>query len=791
MAVDPVLALLGSADPARGTPGLSAANLDALSERAILLGGTIDTAAQELGLLDEPAALDLLGRAFRLPQLSRADILAVEPTALPTLRTTLPRRLAQAHGLCPVALRGRLLVVACHAPDDVLAFHASLDELGFALSLTLVARVTTEALLALASARVYSAPIPERLKALLGDVDSAPSTTSPGTTVGDAVEATDASGWSVVTTTRPKAAPRTFTPAASDGSGWRIRAPGEAVFLPLSRAPPDRAALSPIEHDTVPALAPPAVAGRLAALNEAAARAHEQRRQKVLWSEDDCIAAFEGCTTRDALLDVILRFTWRKVRSAAVFIKQGDGFVCFDLLDPTRDLGGQRPALPAGEQHVVGRAVALQAPILGPVATTDPLCALLGRQPRAVVVAPILLSGRCIGAVVGANDDVDIPPALLGELQRVLPGLQRALARLIQQARAAAAPAATPMTASTTTIMPPRSVTPPPTMPPRAATPQPTMPPTSTTSQPPLPVVAPSPGAAARESLLQATWRSWLQTPVDDGVHTLVRTLDAGDAGGRAAAARLVALGLSAMPAFARVFPGPLPDGDPDGALWLQAPLAQALLRLPVDVLAPLVVGALDDADPRRRFGATVLAHRLLLPVTIPGLGRRALDTEPAVVTVALHALLALRDSPGSDVVRVRLRDLCRRGHDHERRLAIRAVAALRDTDAVDTLIDLVGARPRDLADLAIHALVELTREDFGTAERRWRAWHTAHRHESRRRWLLLALAHKDRALRAAAADELADDGVALMGYLSDAPSGERHEAIVRLYASLREPLPS
>jgi hypothetical protein len=352
-----------------------------------------------------------------------------------------------------------------------------------------------------------------------------------------------------------------------------------------------------------------------------------------------------------------------------------------------------------------------------------------------------------------------------------------------------------PPRTTTPTTLPPVALpvapitTPPTTLAPTMAT---TLTPTmATTSAPPLPVVAPSPGAGARESLLQATWRSWQQTPVDDGVHTLVLTLDAGDAGGRAAAARLVALGLSAMPAFARVFPGPLPDGDPDGALWLQAPLAQTLLRLPVDVLAPLVVGALDDADPRRRFGATVLARRLLLPVTIPGLGRRVLDTEPAVVTVALHALLALRDSPGSDVVRARLRDLCRRGHDHERRLAIRAVAALRDTDAVDTLIDLVGARPRDLADLAIHALVELTREDFGTAERRWRAWHTAHRHESRRRWLLLALAHKDRALRAAAADELADDGVALMGYLPDAPPGERHEAIVRLFASLREPLPS
>lgn len=765
MPVDPVLALLAGPDPERGTPGLAPGTLDALSERAILLGGTLDTAAQELGLLDEAAALALLSRAYRLPPLDRADILAIAPDALPTLRTTLPRRVAEAHGLCPVALRGRLLVVACRAPDDVLAFHASLDELGFALSLTIVARVTTEALLALASERLYGTPIPERLRTVLGDVGIAHPTIQTHM-VGDVVEATDASGWSAIEATAPRLPPRAYTPPASDGSGWRIPTPGEPVLPPLSQAPPDRAALSVVEDGTVPATAPPEVARQLAALDEAAARARQQRRQKVLWSEDDAVAALAACASRDALLDVILRFTWRKVKSAAVFIRQGEALACFDLLDPFCVLGARRPTLPAGDHHVIGRAVALQAPLLGPIPGDDPFCALLGRQPAAVVVAPILLSGRAIGAVVGANDDGPIPPTLLGELQRVLPTLQRSLAELIRRART---PARTTAPRPVELPMPPAP---------------------STTTPPPTPVVAPSPGAAARESLLQATWRSWRQTPVDDGLLTLVMTLDAGDAGGRAAATRLIGLGLLAMPAFAHVFPGRLVDGDPDGALWLQTPLAQTLLRLPTDLLAPLVVGALDDADAGRRFGAAVLARRLLLPATVPGLGRRVLDPEPGVVTVALHALLALRDSPGSDLVRARLRDLCRRGHDDERRLAIRAVAALRDVDAVDTLIDLVGARPREIAEEAIHALVELTREDFGTAERRWRAWYTAHRHESRRRWLLRALAHRDRALRAAAADELADDGVALMGYLPDAPPGERREALVRLCASLQEPMP-
>jgi len=62
---DPLLALLGGlvrSDPGRGTPALPQRRLDELAERVVLLGGTVDTAAQELGLVDELCGMWEAGR---------------------------------------------------------------------------------------------------------------------------------------------------------------------------------------------------------------------------------------------------------------------------------------------------------------------------------------------------------------------------------------------------------------------------------------------------------------------------------------------------------------------------------------------------------------------------------------------------------------------------------------------------------------------------------------------------------------------------------------------------------
>jgi HEAT repeat protein len=248
------------------------------------------------------------------------------------------------------------------------------------------------------------------------------------------------------------------------------------------------------------------------------------------------------------------------------------------------------------------------------------------------------------------------------------------------------------------------------------------------------------------------------------------------------------------MPDVCRAFPGRAVAAVDNAATVAEALRQSAffrlLARLGRDQCAPLVAHAIDDDDRHRRFAAVVAARALELGCCLPGLGRRLTDPEARVAVAAIEAVAALRTEPGAAAVLARMRDLCRRGHDPERRFAIRAVAALADQEAVPVLIDLVGARPRDLAEEARAALAEICRQDFGAAERRWRAWYTEHQAAPRRRWLLMALVHKEHALRAAAAAELREGGVALLGYEADGSAGDRQDALVRLCAVLDEPVP-
>lgn len=833
MTTDPFLRLLEQPDPERGTPALSSSTLDELIERTVLLGGTSDTAAQELGIVDEPTALRLLGRGHQLDVADRAALLPLQrgtgDALTASLRQVLPRKLALTHGICPLHLTGRRLTVVQKPNDDPMAAAASLEELGFALSMAVRALITTEALWARATEWVYGTPVPPRLMSVLSptsiDVDLD-------------LESADESGWSAVSTATPRAQPNPFTPSLDDSSGWRIPGPGEVV-LPAHAASKDAPHLAIVSEGTLPDDAPLAVKERLRLLDVAAAAHRARRRQKVLWSVDDAIAELALCQTRDELLEVTLRFAYRRLHTASIFVRLSQGLTCFDVLDPL--LEGhelKRFIIPVDESQVLGRAVSLSSPSLGPIDDNDPLCRLLGRKPRSVLVVPIMLGERAIGAIVGDNDEKPIPPTLLGELLRLQPALKRALTALVMSARRAAEPAGAgsplpsgkgaggavdaveprveptvePVVIAAPVDLPPAPIpTPTPTP---APTPTPTpieLPIAVAKTATPLPsapggalAVAPSPGAQAKEALLQATWRAWLAVPVDDGIAGLVRALEVAGEGANAAVVRLVTIGLPAMPALARAFPGSGSSGGSTVGMsdegvsavvrskgLVESPFFDLLERVGPDRMAPIVVGALDDPDRRRRFAAAVAARRFLLAAAIPALGRRLLDAEPSIAATALDAMTHFKGTAACDAVCARLRDLCRRGHDHERRNAMRAVAALRDIEAVPVLLDLVGARPRELGEEARSALVELTRQDFGTAERRWRAWYTDHQREPRRRWLLQALAHRDLSLRIAAADDLAEDGTALLGYHPDDAPVDRAEALVRVCSALGEPVPS
>ncbi len=852
MPVDPLLRLLTTPDPS-GRAVLSSTAADEVLERTVLMGGTVDTAVQELGVFDEQQTLLALQQAWRHPTADRAaQNVLLDDRLLHELRAAMPRKLAETHGLCPLQLHGRTLTVLARAPDDGPAFFAQLEELGFALSLFVQPLFTTEALYARAAERVYGAPVPPRLAFVLAPMAYEVDLDAEGS-----LELADTSGWSTLSPGQvPTTEPADHVPTLDDDSGWQIPNKGSAV-LPRTADGVTAPKLELIVDGTVaPGGVPPALQQQklLYELEKKEAERRRRRRDKVMWSVDDALSELSLCDHRDDLLEVMLRFAWRRLHTAAIFVRVGSHLNCFDVLDPSIEQGELRgaPMLADGE-HGIGRAISLMSPSLGPVDEHDPLCRLLGRRPRAVVVVPILLGGRAIGAVVGDNGDKVVASVVLAELQMVVPHLSKALGNLVLRARAANLRTSTPPPLPVS--LPPLEPTVAPVEPaiaeaparasaalvehaakrvepaaPILAPPPPTpgshalfppLPPPATVADtvepsssavelrmpavlpPPVrvsssigaPALPPSPGARAKEALLQATARAWLAAPAEPDVDALVATLQQDLDAARAAIPRVVALGARALPSLARAFPGTsgvVDEAAADAATRLVAsPMFEVLRRLGDDKCAPIVVFALDHKDRHVRFGAVVASKMLDVQAALPGLGRRLFDPEPRIAAFATDVLAHAQHVPGHDAVLARLRDLCRRGDDIERRLAVRALAGLRDVGAIAALIDLLPVRPRDLADEARLALVEITRQDFGVAERRWRAWFADNGHKPRKRWLLDALVHRELPLRRAAADDLADEGVALFGYRADGPPGERAVALMRMCEALGEPLPT
>jgi hypothetical protein len=296
---------------------------------------------------------------------------------------------------------------------------------------------------------------------------------------------------------------------------------------------------------------------------------------------------------------------------------------------------------------------------------------------------------------------------------------------------------------------------------------------------------APSPGAQARESLLAATWKDWLRHETDEADELVGRLQSRGDEA-REALSSLVAKGLDAMPSLARYFPGVLAV-HPFGNMAGRPPVGEfsdacaCLSKLGPDLAAPILLGELDHEDRLHRYTALWLLTQQRVPAALPRIAQRVFDPEEKIAHLALEVLDGYRDVPGWTQVIERVRDLCRRGDDFQRRRAVFAAAELRDRDAFDSLVHLLGVRPKEVAEQARASLIEITLQDFGLSERRWRAWMADHESAPRTRWLIEALSHKDAELRERAQHELASTVGESHGFRFDAPRRER-EAAARIW---------
>ena len=293
----------------------------------------------------------------------------------------------------------------------------------------------------------------------------------------------------------------------------------------------------------------------------------------------------------------------------------------------------------------------------------------------------------------------------------------------------------------------------------------------------------PSPGAEAREALLLATHREWMNH-VDDEVDALLLGLQATGEANRAAVAKISSLGDRAMPALARYFPGTLTE-HPFGVMSARpdprelSDALACLLRLGVERAAPILVAEVTHEDRLHRYVAVLGLVELHVPTALPRLAERVFDPEFRIALLALEALPHYRALASYPRVVAQLRDLIRRGDDFQRRRAIVAAAELKDREAIPTLADMLGTRPKDISDDAHKALVEITKRDLGTSTRKWRAWFDENAKVHRMEWLLQGLLQKETEIRRSAQTELNQLTGKYFGYRYDAPRNERDNAVL------------
>lgn len=474
--------------------------------------------------------------------------------------------------------------------------------------------------------------------------------------------------------------------------------------------------------------------------------------------------ALQVADDRDQIFLVLLRALRSRARYAGLLTVQGGAAIGrLAIAEGTFDVATISSVLiPLDEPSAFRTAVTTQHPHVGPIATGDPevdgMLGRLGELPRSALILPIVLRDRVVAVAVAHRGDDDLGMADVVELLPLGAAVADALGRLIVRHKAAgyrapeaAAPAVVEVSVddvATKRVERPATAWRIPTAP--AAVPIETGTEVSVTAEPARPVAE------------------------------LLDTIAAADEGrAEAAIGEAIDRADEVVPALAGRFPGKLRvDRYQVSGRALRAAQYGGLLELMVRLGPPvsdLVVEKMGDPHRDVRFYATVCAAELRPRSAVYALVERLFDVDYGVRAAAMEALIGypLRDL---DAALARARHALH-SEDAERvQAAATAIAELTDIAAIPDLLDVVGRDSRR-AEHARRALSVLSKQDFGTSERKWRRWWDEHRTRNRIEWLIEGLVHKDVALRQAAAEDLRKLTGEHFGYHHDLPKRDREQA--------------
>jgi hypothetical protein len=774
---------------------VSAKKMAEAFQRQVIYGGTLDTILLEMDVIDESVLTDALGRASALP--IAGDL--PEKAQLAGAAEWLPRALSERFRAAPVSLDSNVLRVLVTDPPD----RVQLDELGYLVGRSIDPVVVTEHRFVQLVEVVYGVAAPARFASLSARLakrrlsptprEVRPPRTEPLLTPAEQRALTEPRTQAPPPAQAEPPPPAQPEPPPAQPAPPPVEEPRRAVVsdVPMPGAP------KPVTEEPTPRLTPrqsgaPAAQVSADVAVRVDAGAPGDAAPTAL---DEAQRLIDQAADRDAIFAALCRGARSQLQFAALFTVHGETAAGrLALGDAWLDAGTVAGVTVALDRPSPFRAaVHGRSPYLGRLgeeAIGAKVLAALGRKPPLPgALVPITLRDRTVALLYGDAGGQPVDGALLAGLTTLTAAAARSFQRLILRAKGgeyAKAPT-TPSGPSGKLSTAPAE--------PGTATAQPTkrrgtvpgfaaFTPVKTPSEP----IAKHTNGHATASLHEADTAKIVhrdgaaRTAASTDLNALVDSVLAGDERSSISGDALVLLGDRGARAVVARLPGPLRLArhalrGPTPPLTEHGPLLSLVSRFG-SLATPALTERANDESLEVRYYVTLALGELRLRETIPTLGQRALDADAGVRHVAIEALARAEASPELRTLTESLRGELPGPDVRRQQYAAEALGAMHDTPSVPRIIELTKHAHATVATAARRALIEITKQDFGTSRWRWRSWWERHRDQPRLEWMLEGLGHAEADVRLSASEELKTlGGGEYFGYHFDLPRREREEA--------------
>lgn len=735
-------------------------------QRQVIYGGTLDTILLEMDLIEEPTLLEALTRATSLQ--SATELPNLQPLRDAQISDLLPAPAAERYRVAPIELDGNILRVLVTDPVD----RKLLDELGFHARRSIDPLITVEYRFYLALQELYGTVMPARFQSLEARVKQrrheqrrgVPNTNAPTRSV-----VTDVPMPRTTATTTPGTPALTVSPRRVSENALPVLTPRRTTDPSMQAVtrrttdPQMKAVTDPPTARLLPQRQPDApqnTVGPSVTVRVTGAGPQDGTPLKV----QDALTLLEEANDRDSVFELLCRASRSRLSFAAIFTIHNDVAVPrFALSDGWVDRETlARIAIPLDRPSPFRATIEGRASYLGRLtednAASPPLIALGRPVPTGIMLLPLVLRDRAVALLYADAGGEVIQTGLLSGLNNLMNAASRAFQRIIlKQKSGEFKPGAGSTTGKVTITSPPPAKT-------QSGTWQ-SAGTSSSYSSYSSSATSSTASSGSAEGKVRPTQprigdRFYGDDPRPVDPADLVAVFLRGGEPAASAAEALVALGELGASAVVAQLPGPVNFDrhamrGPVPPLAEHGPLLGLLVRMGTLAAAPLL-RRFNDSSLDVRYYSTLAAGEIRTPELVKGLGQRLFDPDGGVRQVAALALSRFPQSPELETLFESLRGELPGPDALRQRFAAEAAGALADVVALPRLIELCKHFDSTVAGAAQRALVEITKQDFGTSRWRWRSWWERHRHEPRTEWLLEGLASSESEIRKSSIQDLA-----------------------------------